>query len=100
MWILVVLVVGAPKERPYTACTLNCAVWQIHRRDHRCVCFWPETDDMRGKGFGVLRILLETVPISPELPRLRPRTHIIRSEAFGTTPNGNFVGSKAPYSQL
>lgn len=61
MRILIILVVSAPEERANAACAFDCAVWKVHGYDHGLVDFRLETDDMRSKRFGVLRILLETI---------------------------------------
>ena len=77
MRVLVVLVIGAPKERPYTTCTLDGAVWEVHRYHHLLVDFGFKAYDMWGESFGMLRILLETVNRQPcSAPKfLRAHSH-------------------------
>ena len=59
MGIVLVLVVCAPEERPYTARALNASKRQAHRFDHGFILSTLETDDMMGERFGMLGIELK-----------------------------------------
>lgn len=62
--VFFILVPSGPEEWTDDTCAFDAAVWEVHGCDHGLVDFRAETDDMRGEGFGVLGILLETGTIS------------------------------------